>query len=222
MTMTINTLQMRTGNVRFFSGEPDIVRMMEAILCIADTPEAERIPRLFICDGDDPAQCAALKNAGTDTPVLFYTAAPAQFIPPALSARYTVIPRPFLFRDFRRAAAELYADSEESAARDTADAHEAPPLSALPIRVIDKAAVWQSIRVPLSPAEAGVLRILTDAYPDAASRAQLESVFSRRGKGTLSVYISCLRKKLSAIPSFRTIVSVKGGFALLMHDTPTK
>ncbi len=210
------------GEVIFFSAESAAVNMMAALLGICETAHTVAAPCLYICDGDDPAQCAALhKAAGVDIPVLFYTAAPAQFTPPRITARYLVLGRPFLFADFRRAAAQLrrHTDiSDEPTSSVSARIH----LPAVPtIRVENQTAVWQNLRVPLSPCEAGILSVLTEAYPHAAARERLEAVFKRSGSNSVSVYVSYLRKKLSVIPAFRTILSVKdGGFALLMHDTP--
>ncbi len=204
----------REGEVLFFSGESAVVRMMTALLGIRGEAGPDVLPCLIVCDGDDFSQCTALgKSPYTTLPVLFYTTDPAGFTPPAFAARCLVLRRPFLFAEFRQAVAQL---------RMQTDHHPLPEMpvsvSAPLIRVENQTAVYKDVRIPLSPCEAGILTALTEAYPNAAPRERLEAVFARSGSNSVSVYISYLRKKLSAIPAFRAVISVKGGgFALLMH-----
>ncbi len=212
----------RPGEVLFFSGEPAAVRMMAALLGIRDGDREEALPCLAVCDGDDPAQCAALeKSPLARVPVLFYTTDPDRFTPPGSAGTHLVLRRPFLFTEFRRAAARLRRNGHAPDVPDAADAPAVHAETAKLIRVENQTAVWNNVRVPLSPCEAGVLTALIQAYPNPASRERLESVFTRNGSNSVSVYVSYLRKKLAVIPAFRTVLSVKGGgFVLLMHPFP--
>lgn len=203
------------GEALFFTREPVMAEMLAVLCGVSGRPALCAAPRILLCDGGDPNMCAEALRAAPGTPILFYTANPESFSPPPAAVQYRVLGRPFLFEELRCAVADLLKDSPAS----RLSAAAAAPLR---IRVEGSSAVSDEIRIPLTPCEAAILKILTDAYPEAASREQLTGVFARGGGNTVSVYITYLRKKLAPLPAFRGILSLRGGrFALVLH-TETK
>ncbi len=206
------------GEVLFFTGEKPL-REMLAVLCgVSGIPKPDILPRLLLCDGDDPAMRTAALRAAPDVPILFLTREPACFVPPQAAVRYRILERPFPFDGLIQTLSALLQDSLTAM----------PPAVKPPyIRVEGSTAVSNGIRVPLTPCEARLLQILTDAYPEAATNDALKKVFTRGGSNTVSVYVTYLRKKLRALPAFQGILSLHGGsFALVLHtpasNTETK
>ena len=121
---------------------------------------------------------------------------------------------PIRFSDFRRAVMTLLGNAPAA----VSDSVPAVPRHTA-IRIERGAAVSGSVRVPLTPCEERILTALTNAYPHAASAAELERSFTRHGSNSVRVYITYLRKKLTALPAYRAILPEKnGGFSLVLHD----
>lgn len=203
----------REGEVLIFSAD-SAAAQTASVLCGVSGQACESVPpRLIICDTDNETQIAAAKNAyTTGTPVLFLSRdgkMPAWEVP--LSKN---LPLPIRFSDFRRAVLTLLA-GKTAPLSDSAPAVPRHPA----IRIERGAAVSENVHVPLTPCEEKILSALTNAYPHAASAAELEYAFARHGSNSVRVYITYLRKKLTALPVYRAILPEKdGGFSLILHD----
>lgn len=215
-----NIPDLAEGEILFFTREEPL-REMLAVLCgISGRAAPEAVPRLLLCDGDDPEMTDRARLAAPGAPILFLTKAPARFTPPQSAAEHRVLARPFPFDGLYRALTELLQDTPAAV---PSTALKPPPS----IRIEGNCAVSEGIRISLTPGEAKLLQILTDAYPAAAAKEDLAAVFARQGGNTVSVYVTYLRKKLAALPAFRGILSLHGGgFALVLHtpaaDTETR
>ena len=196
---------LRDGEAVFFTREPAIAAMM-AVLCSVSGKSVPHVPpRLILCDGDDTEMQAAALRAAPGVPLLLYTRDPAAIAPPE-NLRHCVLPRPFSFPQFREAVCALLSED--------------PPVpAAAPASVLEgSAAVSGGVRVPLTPREADILAALIAAYPETVPKARLEALFDRRGGNSVSVYVSYLRRKLSPLPAFHGILSVRGGgFSLVLN-----
>ncbi len=206
------------GEVLILSADSAAVQTAIALTGVSGQAHSGVTPRLILCDADDEAQCSAAKKAhASDIPVLFLTrngTAPT-WEPPA----YALLSVPIRFSEFHRTVLALLEGSPSPAQH--APSAEATPQSST-IRIESGAAVSGRIRVPLTPCEEKILTALTDAYPHAASGAQLEEAFKRHGGNSVRVYISYLRKKLTALPAYRAILPEKGGgFSLVLQTDNT-
>lgn len=203
----------REGEVLIFSADSTAAQTV-SVLCGVSGKACENIPpRLVVCDADDETQTAAAKNAlNAGTPVLFLSQngdAPVRDIP-----RCETLTLPIRFSDFRRAVSDLLGDAPAIVCN---SAPAVPRHTA--IRIEDSSAVSGNVRVPLTPCEEKIFSALMNAYPHAASAAELETAFSRHGSNSVRVYVTYLRKKLTALPSYRAILPEKGGgFALVLHS----
>ncbi len=185
-----------------------------AILCGVSGHAREGIAaRLIVCDGENPSAVTAAKEAHTaaDAAVIFLTESgePPAWMPP----RSVTLTLPLSFAQFRRAVSSLLADP--------LPAQSAPPVPSPhteKIRTEGGFAVCGSVRIPLTPCEEKLLAALTEAYPHAASRKRLEEAFARHSSDSVRVYMTYLRKKLSALPVYRAILPDKdGGFSLVLQ-----
>ncbi len=201
------------GEALFFTCGPMMEKTLSILCGVSGKPVPGVPPRILVCGGE-PENCAEALRTAADTPVLFCTPDPSHFVPPPTTERYRVLGRPFLFDDLYRAVAELLAAAPLSPPSDG----DVPPPR---LHVERCSAVSDGIRVPLTPCEAAILKVLTDAYPEAATREALAGVFARQGSNTVSVYVTYLRRKLAAIPAFQGILSLRGGgFALVLRRDP--
>ena len=198
------------GNAALFFADGFISRMIAA-LCTQNPPP------IAAADGDDPAMTAQAiafcRERGL--PLILCASQPQTIgIPPDIRGR--ILPRPFLFADFSAALWALTGmEPTADAAQENNEVREEPPL------------VWDSERravicggseVILTPREADVFAALYAASPAAVSREQLQKEFSRTAGNGADVYVSYLRRKLTALPLTVRIHSERGrGYTLLIQ-----
>ena len=210
MNLFLTPPAFREGEVLIFSAD-SAAAQTASVLCGVSGQTCENIlPRLIICDTDEAQIAAAKKAHEAGIPVLFLSRdgnTSAWDTP-----RHETLPLPIRFSDFRRAVSSLLSDTPPQSAAPAALRHTV-------MRIENRAVISGDVRIPLTPCEEKILSALINAYPHAASGAELEKSFTRHGSNSVRVYITYLRKKLTALPAYRAILPEKnGGFSLVLHD----
>jgi len=204
-------LPFREGEIVFYTNEDHMRRMMGALLGISGAERPEVSPRLRIADGDCSETCtAALAACGRDrTALLLYAREPKALSPSEYPVEY--LARPFSFAEFLSRTERLLSGIPAAPAPSPADG------VGLVWDREERIVRAEDVCVRLSPREAQVFSALYDAFPEALSPEALADLFGdARGNGA-AVYITHLRKKLSALPRITAISYLSGrGYALLI------
>lgn len=197
------------GEVLVFTSDAVTAETVRALCGVSGNARADVTPRLVVCGTDSASVTSAKATCIEDVPVLFLTE--AESTPPWTPKRFSLLPLPLRFSDFRQTAARLCADVPLSP-------KEAPSPQPRTIRIEHGTAISEGVRVPLTPCEEKLLTALIEAYPHAAKKERLEEAFTRHSGNSVRVYVTYLRKKLASLPAYRAILAEKdGGFSLVLH-----